>query len=70
MMNKILILIFLCNLLWINSYGINKEKPLIFPVPQEVQMNNGVFTIDRSTSIFLPEQKNDADDFLSRLLFK
>jgi len=45
------------------------NKPLIFPIPSEVRMNEGVFNIDKSTFIIVPENKSKSDDLLSKLLF-
>lgn len=47
----------------------NKEKPLIFPVPSEVQINEGIFVIDKTTFIMIPEKESKSDDFLAKLLF-
>jgi hypothetical protein len=49
------------------SYG--SEKPLIFPVPKDVQINQGTFTIDKSTFIALPEKNTKNDKWLANLLF-
>ena len=48
-----------------NSKGIN----LIFPIPSEVQINEGIFRIDKTTVIMVPENAGKPDDFLARLLF-
>jgi hypothetical protein len=45
------------------------EKPLIFPIPLDVQFKNGNFLIDKTTFILVPEKKNEIDDFLAGLLF-
>lgn len=47
----------------------NKEKPLIFPIPSEVQINEGIFNIDKATFIVIPEKGSKSDDLLSKLLF-
>jgi hypothetical protein len=47
----------------------NSEKPLIFPVPSEVQIKDGVFSIDKTTFILVPEKNSKTDDFLAGLLF-
>ncbi len=52
-------------LLWLSGYSINNEKPLIFPIPSEIQLLEGRFNIDRSTFLMLPEKGNKADEFLT-----
>jgi hypothetical protein len=46
----------------------DKGKPLIFPVPGEVKINAGVFNIEGSVIILLPEKVNPDYEFLSGLL--
>lgn len=62
------ILTILVNLLWFNAYSAGTEKPLIFPIPSEVQLTAGKFNIDKSTVIILPEKESKVDDFLGRFL--
>jgi hypothetical protein len=62
-------LIFVFNLLLTSSFCIDPEKPLIFPVPNDMQIIEGKFAIDKSTVILLPEKESKADDFLARFLF-
>lgn len=66
---QIFISTILFNLLWFNSYSIPKERPLIFPIPSNVQMHEGKFNIDNSTFLLLPENESKADEFLARFLF-
>lgn len=66
---QIFISTILFNLLWSNSYSIPKERPLIFPIPSNVQMHEGKFNIDNSTFLLLPENESKADEFLARFLF-
>jgi hypothetical protein len=47
----------------------SKEKPLIFPIPSEVLINEGIFSIDKITFIMIPEKESKSDDFLAKLLF-
>jgi hypothetical protein len=49
--------------------GTNKENPLIFPIPSEIQINEGTLNIDKTTFIMIPEKNNKTDDFLSGLIF-
>ena len=51
----------------INAQAI--EKHLIFPVPLEVKVNEGVLNIDKTTFIIVPENSNDNDGFLAGLIF-
>lgn len=46
-----------------------KEIPMIFPVPLEVQINEGIFNIDRNTFIMTPEKNSKTDEFLTGLIF-
>ena len=41
---------------------------LIFPIPAEVMINEGIFSIDKATVILLPEKPARSDDFLAKLL--
>jgi hypothetical protein len=45
-----------------------QKRPLIFPVPKEVTIDQGNFIVDRSTSIILPEKPGETDIFLATLL--
>lgn len=47
----------------------NEDKPLIFPVPVELNIDSGNFFIDESTFIMLPEKESDTDRFIAGLLF-
>lgn len=57
----------------LNGMGTNpedtEEKPLIFPIPLELQINDGRFNIDKTTFIMVPEKNSKTDDFLAGLLF-
>jgi hypothetical protein len=46
-----------------------KDKPLIFPIPSEVQINKGIFSVDKSVFIMVPDKGNKSDDFVVKLLF-
>ena len=56
------------NLLSGNSFAADIERPLIFPIPLEVKVNEGRYIIDKSTIILLPEKPTKADEFLAELL--
>ena len=47
----------------------NREKPMIFPTPLKVQINEGIFNIDKTAFIMVPEKNSNTDDFLAGLLF-
>lgn len=66
---RITFLTCLINLLSNNSFAIERDRPMIFPIPLEVKFNEGCFNIDRSTIILVPERKTKADEFLSGLVF-
>lgn len=44
------------------------EKPLIFPIPSDVVINEGIFSIDKNAFILTPEKPSGTDDFLAKLL--
>jgi len=46
----------------------NKDKPVIFPIPSEALINEGVFTIDKTVYIMIPEKVSSNDEFLAKLL--
>ena len=46
-----------------------EERPLIFPIPSEVQINDGIFSVDKTTFIMVPDKESKYDDFLAKLLF-
>jgi hypothetical protein len=66
--SRILILVSLLNLQGINLYSASDGKPLIFPIPLELNLNVGKFVIDKSVFIVLPEKESTSDGFLARLL--
>jgi hypothetical protein len=66
---RVLILAGLVNLFTYSSFAFDGERPLIFPIPLEVKINDGRFIIDKSTIILLQEKQSKNDDFLSALLF-
>jgi len=49
----------------ISSYN----RPLIFPIPYEIQVDQENFEIDNSTFIVLPQKASQTDTFLANLLF-
>lgn len=44
------------------------DKPLIFPIPYEMQLKEGTFYIDKQTFIVQSEKESEAGAFLNRLL--
>ena len=56
-------LIAILNLQWIKGYSSPDEKPLIFPIPNDIQVTGGNFVIDKSTFIVLPEKPSKSDAF-------
>jgi hypothetical protein len=47
---------------------ITGKKPLVFPVPSDIQMGEGIFNLDGSAFILTPEKKSNTDEFLAGLL--
>jgi hypothetical protein len=63
--------IFFCllfNLAFVAGYSDGIEKPLIFPVPRDVKLSEGIFNIDNNTFIVVPEKETKADLFLAGLI--
>jgi hypothetical protein len=46
------------------------EKPLIFPIPQQMEATGEEFVLDESVSILVPEGGSDRDLFLARFLVR
>ena len=59
--------IFLCQFSF-SFKGMAAEKPLIFPIPQEMQVIQDVFTLDEKVTIIVPENVSEKDLSLARLL--
>ncbi|MDH5604629.1 MAG: beta-N-acetylhexosaminidase, partial [Cyclobacteriaceae bacterium] len=47
-----------------------QEKPLIFPIPQQLERTDGNFVFDESVSIVLPPQASEQDISLARALIR
>lgn len=54
------------SIFFIKGYAFPNEKPLIFPIPSDVQLNEGKFEIDKNTFLLLPVKTNKQDEFLTR----
>ena len=52
-----------CFLLVWSSKGIAIERPLIFPIPQHVEISNELFILDDSVSIIIPTNASEKDIF-------
>jgi hypothetical protein len=48
--------------------GMAAQKPLIFPIPQELQAMQDVFILDEKVAIIVPENVSEKDLSLARLL--
>jgi hypothetical protein len=46
------------------------EKPLIFPIPQEMNVASDLFVMDESVTIAVPQNASDNDMFLARFLVR
>ncbi len=66
---RIAILAFLFNPQFFNSYPEGNEKSLIFPIPSEIMVGAGIFNIDKSAFIMVPEKESKTDSFLAGLLY-
>lgn len=58
----------LFNLWYSAGYADTGDRPLIYPIPQEVKLKEGRFILDESTFIILKEKPDAADEFLARSL--
>ena len=54
------------SLFFLNGYSLPAKKPLIFPIPSDVQLGEGKFTVDKNTFLLLPQNPNKADDLLTK----
>ena len=61
-------IIALININSINVFATGPEKPLIIPIPSEVRLMEGKFSIDKSTFIMLPQEPGKNDNFLAQLI--
>jgi hypothetical protein len=50
------------------AQAIINNKLLIFPIPTDVRLNSGTFSIDKTAYIMVPEKASKSDDFLAKLL--
>ncbi len=51
-------------LFWFNCYSSGDKKPLIYPIPSNVQLFEGRFYVDKNTVVVVPEGSNKEDEFL------
>lgn len=58
--------LFLLSLMKVNA----EEKPLIFPIPQQLKLTQDVFVIDETISILIPENFTEQDISLARSLVR
>ena len=47
-----------------------QERPLIFPIPQQLQVTNDAFVIDETVSVIIPQNAREKDVFLARFLVR
>jgi hypothetical protein len=67
---KIIAGIILFYSLFIPSLKAGTRDPLIFPIPQQMQVINDVFKMDETVSIILPENAGSKDISLARFLVR
>ena len=46
------------------------ERPLIFPIPQQMQLTKDVYTLDETMTIIVPQSTSKNDIFLARFLVR
>ncbi len=47
-----------------------QAAPLIFPIPQQMELSNEIFTLDQTVSIVVPPEASEKDLFLARFLVR
>jgi N-acetyl-beta-hexosaminidase len=52
------------------GFAMSMDKPLIFPIPQQLQITNESFVLDESILIVTPKNASEKDIALARLLVK
>ena len=60
-------ILFLFFLMFINNVSLGQNKPLVFPIPQKMELKEGRFVMDSSTYILLAKPENKQDEFIARL---
>ena len=61
----------LCGAILICSQTLSAvEKPLIFPIPQQLKVTQESFMVDESISILVPENASEADINLAKALVR
>ncbi len=60
----------ICSLLILSINALAVEKPLIFPIPQTLQLTSDVFVLDESVTIIVPQICNEEDLFLARFMVR
>lgn len=68
--NLIRIIIPVCTFLWCSLQVSAFDKPLIFPIPQQLQVTNQSFVLDETIIIAIPTNAGEKDIALAKLLVK
>jgi len=63
-------IVFCLLLLSFTSTSVTGEKPLIFPIPQEMEVLGYNFELDENTSILIPQNTSENDLLLARFLVR
>src|SRR4051812_35759149 len=53
-----------------SDYAMGMEKPLIFPIPQQMQLTDNSFVLDESVMIVVPGNANEKDLSLAHALIR
>jgi hypothetical protein len=66
--SRILMALLFCLLSGFDSYAFQNEGPIIFPIPSNIQIQEGKFNLDDSVFLLLPMKSNESDEFLGTFL--
>lgn len=67
----VILLLTSCYLLMSSSVKISSpDKPLVFPIPQQLKIRSDVFHLDENISIIVPVNSSDYDLFFARFLVR
>jgi len=66
--NAVISIVFCSFLFGYCLMAIASERPMIFPLPQEMEVLENHFELDEKTMVLIPEEASESDLFLARFL--